>query len=70
VLSLVPPLSPILMPGRLALAVAPVWQVLLALALTAATIVLLARLGGMVYQNSLLRKDSRITLRQALRRTR
>jgi ABC-2 type transport system permease protein len=69
VLSLVPPLSPILMPGRLALAVAPVWQVLLALALTVATIVLLARLGGMVYQNSLLRKDSRITLRQALRRT-
>jgi ABC-2 type transport system permease protein len=69
VLSLVPPLSPILMPGRLALAAAPVWQVLLALALTVATIVLLARLGGMVYQNSLLRKDSRITLRQALRRT-
>jgi ABC-2 type transport system permease protein len=68
VLSLVPPLSPILMPGRLALAAAPVWQVLLALALTVATIVLLARLGGMVYQNSLLRKDSRITLRQALRR--
>jgi len=69
VLSLVPPLSPILMPGRLALAAAPVWQVLLALALTVATIVLLARLGGMVYQNSLLRKDSRVTLRQALRRT-
>jgi ABC-2 type transport system permease protein len=69
VLSLVPPLSPILMPGRLALAAAPFWQVALALALTVATIVLLARLGGMVYQNSLLRKDSRITLRQALRRT-
>lgn len=68
VLSLVPLLSPILMPGRLALAVAPFWQVALALALTVATIVLLARLGGMVYQNSLLRKDSRVTLRQALRR--
>jgi ABC-2 type transport system permease protein len=70
VLSLVPPLSPILMPGRLALAAAPVWQVLLALALTVATIVLLGRLGGKVYQNSLLRKDSRVTLRQALRRMR
>jgi ABC-2 type transport system permease protein len=69
VLSLVPFLSPILMPGRLALAAAPVWQVALALALTAATIVLLGRLGGTVYQNSLLRKDSRLTLRQALRRT-
>jgi ABC-2 type transport system permease protein len=68
VLSLVPPLSPIVMPGRLALGAAPLWQVLLALALTVGTIVLLARLGGMVYQNSLLRKDSRIPLRQALRR--
>lgn len=68
VLSLVPPLSPIVMPGRLALGAAPLWQVFLALALTVGTIVLLARFGGMVYQNSLLRKDSRISLRQALRR--
>jgi ABC-2 type transport system permease protein len=67
VLSLVPPLSPILMPGRLTMAVVPVWQVVLALALTAGTIVLLSRVGGKVYQNSLLRKDSR-TLWQALRR--
>ncbi|TDV41785.1 ABC transporter permease [Actinophytocola oryzae] len=67
VLSLVPLLSPILMPGRLALAAAPFWQVALALALTAATIVLLGRLGDRVYRNSLLRKDSRTTLRQALR---
>jgi ABC-2 type transport system permease protein len=67
VLSLVPVLSPILMPGRLALAVAPFWQVLLALFLTSVTIVLLSRLGGKVYQNSLLRKDSRVTFWQALR---
>jgi ABC-2 type transport system permease protein len=68
VLSLVPLLSPILMPGRLAMAAAPFWQGALALALTVATIVLLARIGGRIYQNSLLRKDSRVTLRQALRR--
>jgi len=68
VLSLVPLFSPILMPGRLALAAAPFWQVALALALTAATIVALSRLGGAVYENSLLRKDSRTKLRQALRR--
>jgi ABC-2 type transport system permease protein len=55
VLSLVPPLSPILMPGRLTLSAVPFWQVVLALALTAATIVLLARLGSRVYKNSLLR---------------
>lgn len=67
VLSLVPLLSPILMPGRLALAVVPFWQVLLALLLTGVTIVLLSRLGGKVYQNSLLRRDSRVTWRQALR---
>jgi len=68
VLSLLPPLSPILMPGRLALGVVPFWQVALALALTAAMIVLLTRVGGKVYQNSLLRKDSRVTLWSALRR--
>jgi ABC-2 type transport system permease protein len=68
VLSLLPPLSPILMPGRIALAAAPFWQVALAVALTVATIVALARIGGVAYQNSLLRKDSRSTLRDALRR--
>jgi ABC-2 type transport system permease protein len=68
VLSLVPLLSPILMPGRLVLAAAPFWQAALALALTIGMIVLLARTGGRIYQNSLLRKDSRVTLRQALRR--
>jgi ABC-2 type transport system permease protein len=69
VLSLIPPFSPILMPGRLALAATPFWQAALALALTSATIVLLSRAGAQIYQNSLLRKDSRVTLRQALRRT-
>jgi ABC-2 type transport system permease protein len=68
VLSLLPPLSPILMPGRITLAAAPFWQVALALALTVATIVALARIGGVAYQNSLLRKDSRSTLRDALRK--
>ncbi|HEX6360073.1 ABC transporter permease [Actinophytocola sp.] len=68
VLSLVPPLSPILMPGRLALATVPFWQVALALALTAGAIVSLSRLGGRVYQNSLLRNSaSRGTPREALR---
>lgn len=68
VLSLLPPLSPILMPGRLALGVVPFWQVALALALTGVMIALLSRVGGKVYQNSLLRKDSRVTLWSALRR--
>lgn len=68
VLSLVPPLSPILMPGRLAMAAAPLWQVVLALALTVATIVLLSRAGGKVYESSLLRNDSRISVRSLFHR--
>lgn len=68
VLSLVPPLSPLLMPGRLALTIVPFWQLALALAFTVAAIVLLARVCGRMYRNSLLRPDSRITLRTALRR--
>ncbi|MFC4854216.1 ABC transporter permease [Actinophytocola glycyrrhizae] len=68
VLSLVPPLSPLLMPGRLALAAVPVWQTLLALGLTVAAIAVLARVCGRMYRNSLLRPGSRVTLRTALRR--
>jgi ABC-2 type transport system permease protein len=68
VLSLVPPLSPLLMPGRLAFEVVPFWQWALALALTVAVIAVLARVCGRMYRNSLLRPDSRVTLRAALRR--
>jgi ABC-2 type transport system permease protein len=45
VLSLLPPLSPILMPGRLALAAVPGWQVALALLLTTLTAVGATRVG-------------------------
>ncbi len=67
VLSLVPPLSPILMPGRIALAAAPFWQVAIAAVLTIATIAALARLGGVIYQNSVLHMGTRVPLRDALR---
>lgn len=67
VLSLLPPLSPILMPGRIALAAAPLWQVALAIVLTLATVVLLARFGGVVYRNSVLHMGPRLRLRDALR---
>lgn len=68
VLSLVPLLSPLLMPGRLALDVVPAWQPVLAFALTAAAIAVLAHFTGRMYRNSLLRPGSRVTLRTALRR--
>jgi ABC-2 type transport system permease protein len=54
VLSLIPPLSPILMPGRLALGIVPFWQVLLALVLTTALIAALTRPSTRIYQRSLL----------------
>ncbi|MGH3759966.1 ABC transporter permease [Actinophytocola sp.] len=67
VLSLLPPLAPILMPGRIALAAAPLWQVGLAIVLTLATVVVLARVGGVVYRNSVLHMGPRRRLRDALR---
>lgn len=67
VLSLVPPLSPILMPGRIALAAAPFWQIGLAVLLTVATIAVVARIGGTIYQNAVLHLGTRVSLREALR---
>jgi len=67
VLSLLPPLSPILMPGRIALAAAPLWQIMLAIALTLASVVVVARVGGAVYRNSVLHMGPRLRLRDALR---
>jgi ABC-2 type transport system permease protein len=67
VLSLLPPLSPLLMPGRLALAAVPWWQVALALLLTMATVAVVARLGGVVYRNSVLHMGPRLRLRDVLR---
>jgi ABC-2 type transport system permease protein len=67
VLSLVPLLSPVLMPGKIALGAAPGWQIGAALALTVATIVLLTALGGRIYRNAVLHMGSRVRLRDALR---
>jgi ABC-2 type transport system permease protein len=67
VLSLVPPFSPILMPGKIALGAAPAWQIATAIALTLAAIALLTRLGGRIYQNAVLHMGTRVRLRDALR---
>jgi ABC-2 type transport system permease protein len=67
VLSLLPPLSPILMPGRIALAAAPAWQVALAIVLTLASVAVVARVGATVYRNSVLHMGPRLRLRDALR---
>jgi ABC-2 type transport system permease protein len=66
-LSLIPLFSPTLMPMRIALGVAPVWQLILSAGLTALMIVGLVWLAGRVYGNAVLRTGSRVKLRDALR---
>ena len=71
-LSVVPLLSPFLMPIRMAFGPVPLWQSLLAVALTtlavavAVAVTVAARLAGRVYAGSVLRTGGRIRLRQAL----
>ena len=67
VMSLVPFYSPLLIPSRVALGVAPVWQVVLAFALTLAFAAGVLRLGGRIYARSVLRTGARVSLRNALR---
>ncbi len=67
VLSVLPPFAPILMPGRMAMGVAPTWQVLLAVVLAIGAVAAITWLGGKVYSNAVLRTGSRVKLRDVLR---
>lgn len=67
VLSLVPLLSPILMPGRIATGAASGLEIAVALVLTLAAITALTWLGGRVYRAAVLRTGSRVRLTDALR---
>jgi ABC-2 type transport system permease protein len=67
VLSLIPLLSPILMPARISTGVAAGWEIALSLGLTVAFVALLTWVGGRIYGNSVLRIGSRIKLSEALR---
>lgn len=67
VLSLIPLFSPTLMPMRIAMGVAPVWQIALSVALTVGLIVALVFAAGRIYGNAILRMGSRIHLRDAFR---
>lgn len=70
VLSLVPPLSPIFMPGRIALGAAPGWQIAVSLVLTVAAIAAMVWLGGRIYGSAVLRMGTRVRLREVLTRSR
>lgn len=67
VLSLIPPLSPILMPSRIATGTVSGLEIGLALLLTVATIAALTWLGGRVYRAAVLRTGARVRLKDALR---
>jgi ABC-2 type transport system permease protein len=67
VLSMLPPFAPILMPGRMAIGVAPLWQVLLSIVLAIGAVAAITWLGGRIYSNAVLRTGSRVKLRDAFR---
>ncbi|MEO5725003.1 MAG: ABC transporter permease [Ilumatobacteraceae bacterium] len=69
ILSMVPPLAPLLMPLRMATGSAAVWQVAVAAALLIGAIYGVLRAAGAVYATTLLHRGSRISWGQALRRT-
>lgn len=66
-LSYVPFCSPLLMPMRIALGTAEMWEVLVALGLSLALIPALVWLAGRIYSNAILRTGTRVKLRDALR---
>ena len=66
-LSMLPPTAPVLMPMRVAMGVAPMWQILLALVLAIVFAYLLLRFAARIYRNSVLRSGSRVPLREALK---
>ena len=68
-LSIIPPLSPILMPARMATGDAQAWQVILAVALAIVAIGLLNALAARIYANSVMRIGTRVKLSQAWRGT-
>jgi ABC-2 type transport system permease protein len=65
-LSLIPFFSPMIMPMRIALDVAPAWQVFLSVGLTCLLIAALVWFAGRVYRNAVLRMGSRVRLTEAL----
>jgi ABC-2 type transport system permease protein len=67
VLSLIPLFTPMLMPMRIALGVAPWWEVALTVVLTAALIAALVGLCARIYRNSVMRTGARVPVRDALR---
>ena len=67
VLSFVPPCAPLLMTVRIAYGVVPIWQVVVAIVLTAGGIVGLTWIAGRTYAYSAMRFGARVSFLEALR---
>jgi ABC-2 type transport system permease protein len=67
VLSFIPFFSQTVMPARYALGVAPLWEVAISAALALVAIVVVVRLAGRIYRNSILRTGGRVKILDALR---
>ncbi len=67
VLSLVPPVSALTMPVRVARGDVPAWEVLLSIGLLVLAIVTLVVVAGRVYQGAVLRMGAKVSWRDALR---
>jgi ABC-2 type transport system permease protein len=67
--SVIPLFAPMLMPMRVALGVAPLWEVLLAAGLSLLLIVALVWLAGRIYSNAVLRTGSRVKFSHAWQAT-
>lgn len=68
VLAFVPPTAVVAMPMLYAVGEAPVWAMLVSMALTVAATVLVARLAARIYARSVLQSGKRVRLREALGR--
>jgi ABC-2 type transport system permease protein len=66
-LSIMPFLSPIVMPVRMAIQMPPLWQILLSLALNAATIFVLVWLAGRAYRVGMLMYGKKATIPELVR---
>jgi ABC-2 type transport system permease protein len=67
VFSMLPIVSTMTMPGRIAEGDVPGWQIAVAIASTVAAAVLFVRLGERLYERTLLHTSGRLTYREALR---
>lgn len=67
IMSLIPFTSPVVMPFRHAFTNVPLWEILLCLAILAASTVVMVRIAGGIYRYSLLRIGSRVGWKEALR---